>query len=387
MAAVLSRNLNNIDKITFFIKETKRMGIQVLGPDINESAHNFTVNKAGIIRFGLAAIKGVGGSAVEDIIKEREKNGPYKDIFDFAKRVNLKSVNKRSFEALAMAGAFDAFEGVHRAQYFYKEREDSSTFIEKVIKHGAAVQNQKATQQFSLFGDMEDAFEIQNPEVPVCEQWTKVDLLKNEKQVTGFYISGHPLDDYDVVMKRYCTVQIEKLKSNLNDFKGKTVHFAGMVSEAAERQTKAGKPYGIFTLEDFTGGIRLVLFSEAYLKFKHLLYTGATLFVTAKIESRNRYEDNGELQVQVTDIMLLDEVLDKKVSSIVLKFKTDDFGNGLTGELSKIIKDNYGKTPVEIVLIDGEQKRVYKLKSPTARVNPDAFLKELEKKSLIYEIK
>ena len=387
MAAVLSRNLNNIDKITFFIKETKRMGIPVLGPDINESSHNFTVNKDGVIRFGLAAIKGVGGSAVEDIIKERDKNGPFKDIFDFAKRVNLKSVNKRSFEALAMAGAFDAFEGIHRAQYFYKEREDSSTFIEKVLKHGSSVQSQKNSQQFSLFGDMEDAFQIQNPEVPSCEPWSKVDLLKSEKQVTGFYISGHPLDDYEIAMKRYCSVQIDTLKNNLKDYKGKSVSFAGMVADAGERQTKAGNPFGVFNLEDFSGGIRLVLFSETYLKYKHLLYTGATLFVTAKVEPRSRNQENGELMIQISDIMLLSEVLEKKTNSIVLKFKVDDFSNGLTQKISGMVNDNFGKTPLEILLYDSEQKRVYNLKSSTAKVNPGSFLTEAEKMNLLYEIK
>ncbi len=386
MAAVLSRNLNNIDKITFFIKETKRMGIPVLGPDINESAHNFTVNKEGVIRFGLAAIKGVGGSAVEDIIREREKNGPFESIFDFAKRVNLKSVNKRSFEALAMAGAFDTFKDIHRAQYFYKEN-DGPTFIEKVIKHGSSVQQQKNSQQFSLFGDMADAFEVQDPPVPVCEPWTKVDMLKHEKEVTGFYISGHPLDDYEVTMKRYCSVQIDTLKSNLKEYKGKTVTFAGMVADAAERQTKTGNAFGMFNLEDYSGSVRLVLFSENYLKFKHLLFNGNTLFVTAKVEPRIRNQEDSDLVIQVTDVMLLSEVLEKRAQSIVLKFEVEDFSNGLTETLKNLVNENFGKTPVEILLRDKEQKRVFRLKSPTTRVDPATFTQAIEKHHMLYEIK
>ena len=387
MAAVLSRNLNDIDKITFFIKEAKRMGIPVLGPDINESAHNFTVNKEGVIRFGLAAIKGVGGSAVEDIIKERDKNGPFKDIFDFAKRVNLRSVNKRSFEALAMAGAFDAFEGTHRAQYFYKENPDAPSFLEKVVKHGAAVQEQKNTQQFSLFGDTEDAFEIQNPPFPQCQPWSEVELLKNEKAVTGFYISGHPLDEFEAAMKRFCTAKIEHLKENLKNFKGRPVTFAGMVTEATEKQSKNGKPYGIFTVEDYSGSIRLFLFSEPYLKFKHLIFNGAALFITARVEPRSRNPEETELTLQVTDIMLLSEVMEKKTKAIRINLKTDELDNGFPTALSKAVHGHYGKTPVELMIFDPEQKRKFLLKSPTAKVNPAEFVKTLEKMNVLYEIK
>lgn len=387
MAAVLSRNLNNIDKITFFIKETKRMGIPVLGPDINESANNFTVNKDGVIRFGLAAIKGVGGSAVDDIIRERDANGPFKNIFDFAKRVNLKSVNKRSFEALAMAGAFDCFNDIHRAQYFYREKEDGPTFIEKVIKHGSSVQQQKNTQQFSLFGDMEDAFEIRDPEVPKCEPWSKVTLLKNEKEVTGFYISGHPLDDYEVTMKRYCNVQIDDLKNDLKPFKGKVVNFAGMVVEAVERQTKTGNSFGMFTVEDYTGSIRLMLFSEVYLKFKHLINTGATLYISAKVENRYRSNDNGDLVLQVNDIMLLEDVMEKRAQSIVVQLYIEELENGLGGEIVKLVNENYGKVPLELMLRDNEQSRNFRLKSSTARVNPDTFIKELKKRNMAFAIK
>jgi DNA polymerase-3 subunit alpha len=387
MAAVLSRNLNNIDKITFFIKETKRMGIPVLGPDINESAHNFTVNKDGVIRFGLAAIKGVGGSAVEDIVREREKNGHFVSIFDFAKRVNLKSVNKRSFEALAMAGAFDTFSNVHRAQYFHKLDNDAHSFIEKVVKHGASVQEQKKMQQFSLFGDMDDAFQVKDPEIPKCEPWSKLQKLKYEKEVTGFYISGHPLDDHEIAIKRYCSVNIDHLKNNLKKYKDKTVTFAGMVSDAGERMTKTGNPFGVFNLEDYTGGIRLVMFSETYLKFKHFLYDGATLFVTAKIENRIRSQEDSELMVQISDMMLLSEVLNKRAQSVVLKLRTDEFTNGFSETIVNAVKNNGGKTPVEILLLDISDKRVLQLKSPSARIDPESFIKEIEKINVTYEIK
>ena len=385
MAAVLSRNLNNMDKITFFIKETKRMGIPVLGPDINESAHNFTVNKEGIIRFGLAAIKGVGGSAVEDIINEREKNGPFKNIFDFAKRVNLKSVNKRSFEALATAGAFDSFEETHRAQYFYRETPESTTFIEKVLKHSASIKERENSQQVSLFGDMDDAFAIKDPEIPVCTPWSQTVILKGEKDVTGFYISGHPLDDHEITMKRFCSAPIDSLKNNIKQFKEKSVSFGGMVVEAIERQTKMGAPFGIFTIEDFTGSIRLMIFKEQYLKVKHLIYEGAILYIAARVEGK--HHDKDDLQIQVKDVMLLEEVMEKKANAVVINISAAEVTNGFTESLLKAIRGNSGKTPIEFKLWDPEEKRSIKLRSVTARISPNEFIDELEKLNINYELK
>ena len=385
MAAVLSRNLKNIDKITFFIAETKRMGIPVLGPDINESAHNFTVNKQGVIRFGLAAIKGVGGSAVEDIITEREKNGPFENIFDFAKRVNLKSVNKRSFEALAKAGAFDAFEGTHRAQYFQRDNPEGNTFIEKVLKHGASLKERQNSQQASLFGEMDDAFAIQDPEIPVCEPWSQAVTLKEEKEVTGFYISGHPLDDHQIAMKRFCSVQIDYLKNNLGKLKDKGVTFGGMVVEAIERQTKKGSAFGIFTIEDFSGSIRLMVFSEQYLKIKHLIFEGAILFISARVEAR--FNDETNLQVQVKEVILMEEVMEKKSHSVVINISASEVDVAFTEKLVNAIREKSGKVLLEMQLWDPEEKRSIKLKSITTRIDPSGFIPELEKMNINYQLK
>ncbi len=384
MAAVLSRNLNNIDKITFFIAETRRMGIPVLGPDINESAHNFTVNKQGVIRFGLAAIKGVGGSAVEDIINEREENGPFKNIFDFAKRVNLKSVNKRSFEALAKAGAFDTFKETHRAQYFHRDNPEGSTFIEKVLKHGASLKERQNSQQVSLFGEIDDAFTIKDPEIPVCKPWSQAVTLKEEKEVTGFYISGHPLDDHKIAMRRFCSVQIDFLKNNLKSLKNKSVTFGGMVIEAIERQTKKGSAFGIFTLEDFSGSIRLMVFSEQYLRIKHLIFEGAILFVSAKVEAR--FNDETNLQVQVKEVMLMEEVLEKKSHSVLINLSASEVNEEFTNKLIKATREKSGKTPLAIQLWDPEEKRSIKLKSITVKIDPAGFIAELEKLNISYKL-
>jgi DNA polymerase-3 subunit alpha len=213
MAAVLTHNINDIKKITFFIDECKRHEIDVLGPDVNESFLDFVVNKEGQIRFGLGAIKNVGENAVHAIIREREENGLFTDIFDFTKRINLKAVNKRCMESLAMAGAFDNFENTHRAQYFFRENTDDSIFLEKVIKFAASHQERINTAQVSLFGE-DSEIVVPDPELPACEPWSKLQQLKNEKEVTGFYMSGHPLDDYKIEMDSFCNVALKDLNED-----------------------------------------------------------------------------------------------------------------------------------------------------------------------------
>ncbi|MCB0806928.1 MAG: DNA polymerase III subunit alpha, partial [Bacteroidales bacterium] len=267
MAAVLTHNLNDIKKITFFVDECKRQGIPVLGPDVNESFLNFMVNDEGEIRFGLAAIKNVGESAARNIIEEREKNGHYTSIFDFAKRVNLKSVNKRSMEALAMAGAFDGFENTHRAQFFYRENSEDSIYLEKVVKFANDYQIQQNSSQVSLFGESED-IEIKDPELPVCAPWTKMEQLRNEKEITGFYMTGHPLEDFKNEIDNFCNVTITDIKNNKEQYKNKNVTFAGIVTAVNHRTSKTGNPFATFTMEDFTDFDNYILFSEDYLKLK-----------------------------------------------------------------------------------------------------------------------
>ncbi|HRZ22307.1 MAG TPA: DNA polymerase III subunit alpha, partial [Bacteroidales bacterium] len=270
MAAVLTHNLSEIKKITFFIDECRRHQIKVLGPDINESELNFTVNREGSIRFGMAAIKGIGESAVASIIEERVKNGPYRDIFDLARRVNPRAVNRRSLEALAMAGAFDSFPDSHRAQYFYKEPGEETNFLEKVLRHAANYQSRQLASQASLFGD-EVLSQLPDIRMPQCEPWTKLLKIKFEKEVTGFYMSGNPLDDFRMEMDNLCNVTLTELNRDLNAFRGRDLTFGGMVTEVKQGTTQKGNPMGSFIIEDYTDSYRLVLFSEEFLKYKHLL--------------------------------------------------------------------------------------------------------------------
>ena len=208
--------------------ECKRMGITVLGPDVNESELKFFVTRENVIRFGLGAVKGVGEAAVEAIVEERKTNGPYRNIFDFAKRVNLRSCNKRCFEAMAMAGAFDSFEGVHRAQFFFQENNEDANTIDKILKHGSNIQSKKTQSQHSLFGEADD-MAVPDPKLPDCEPFTKLDLLNKEREVTGIYISGHPLEDYKIEIENFCNISISEL-DNLKNLKGRELVFAGIVT-------------------------------------------------------------------------------------------------------------------------------------------------------------
>jgi DNA polymerase-3 subunit alpha len=377
MAANLSRNLNDIKKITQMIKEANRMGIKVLPPDINESAMNFTVTKDGVIRFGLAAIKGVGGSAVEQIVAEREKNGLFSSIFDFAKRVNLRAINKRSFEALAMAGAFDSFPDTHRAQYFHKDDESSIVFIEKIIHFGHAFQERSNSQQHSLFGGMEDAFEMVDPELPVCKPWTMVQQLRSEKEVTGFYISGHPLDDYRYTINRYCNVEIADLRSNMKDFNGQTVMFAGLVTSFSQKMTKRGDAFGIFMLEDFTGTIDLMLFKEEFLKKKHLLEEGNSVFVIGKVEER--YNQPGNYSFRVNDIILLSDAMNKMSQKITIQLKATDITTEFTKLLHTTIHKNAGNCKLELKIEDPENGKFLTMHVGKTGIEPRPFVHEIAK--------
>lgn len=377
MAANLSRNLHDIKKITMLVGETNHMGIKVMGPDVNESALNFTVTKNGNIRFGMAAIKGVGEAAVEQIISEREENGPYKNIFDFVKRVNLRSVNKRSIEALAQAGAFDGFEGVHRAQFFHQENEESPVFIEKVIKHGNLFQEREKSQQASLFGQADDAFEVKDPPMPECDSWSMAKMLMLEKDVTGFYISGHPLDDFKKTMDRFCNVEVNDLKTDLKKYFKEKVMFAGMVTEFQQKSTKRGAAYGRFVVEDFSGNLNLALFNENYLKYKHLLEIGNKIFVIANIEER--YGQVGNYEIRIDDIYLLDEAMGKLAKSITVSMSVVAVNEQMISDLASIAKQNVGDCSIQIHLDDPENGKYVKLKTTSIKVEPRAFVHEIEK--------
>jgi DNA polymerase-3 subunit alpha len=372
MAAVLTHNLSDIKKITFFIDESKRQHIPVLGPDVNESHLNFMVNDKGEIRFGLAAIKNVGGAAAEAIITDRTENGKYASIFDFAKRVNLKAVNKRSMEALAMAGAFDGFENAHRAQYFYRENSEDTIFLEKVVKYAGDYQVQQNSAQVSLFGESSD-IEIKDPDMPVCDPWTKIEQLRNEKEVTGFYMSGHPLEDFKVEIDNFCNVTITELKNNKEKYKNKNVTFAGILTAVNHRTSKSGNPFANFTVEDFTDFDSYILFSEDYLKMKHFLVEGSSLLIKARVTERNFR--NGQLDIRISSIMLLSEALERNTSEIQLSVPltaiTEEFVTGL----DELVKQAKGNCKIRFQVTDPDDRTEVTLPAANLSVNASEFMK------------
>jgi len=281
MAAVLSNNMNDIKQVTFFMEECKRMGLQVLGPDVNESFYKFAVNQAGAVRFGMGAIKGVGRGAVETIVAQRKENGPYRSVFDLAKRIDLRAANKKAFENLALAGGFDSFGGVHRAQYFHPLG-DAGTFLEKVIRYGARYQENENSAQVSLFGESSD-IQIPEPEVPPCPEWGTMEKLKQEKEVVGIYISGHPLDDYKTEINTYTNANVSFF-NDLPTYVNRELAFAGVVSEVQHRISKNGKGWAAFTVEDYADSYEFRIFGEDYLKYRHFLIVNSFIFCKALVK-------------------------------------------------------------------------------------------------------
>jgi DNA polymerase-3 subunit alpha len=373
MAAVLSRHLTEIKKITFFIDECKHLHIPVLGPDVNESDLHFVVNKKGGIRFGMAAIKGVGESAVSAIIEERDQNGPFRSIFDFVKRINLRAVNKRALEALAKAGAFDSFEGVHRAQYFQQENSEDSIFLEKIVRHAALYQEKQQASQHSLFED-DLTLEIKDPKMPDCLAWSKHQQLKYEMEVTGFYISGHPLDEYKAEIDAFCSVTFQDLNSGLSKFQAKSISFAGIITMAEIRTAKTGNQYANFEMEDFTDTYRLSLFAEDFLKFKYLLVEGTYILLFARVEVNKR---NNRPEIRVKNMVLLAEAMEKFCKSITVSLELEKLDNNFVREMTKLIRSNPGECEMKIRVKDSTDGIYLDFHPKKFRINPSGFVRAI----------
>ncbi|MEP7253189.1 MAG: DNA polymerase III subunit alpha, partial [Ginsengibacter sp.] len=331
MAAVLNHS-GSIEKITFFMEECKRMGLTVLGPDINESQKGFAVNNKGEIRFGFSGMKGVGDAALEAIIEEREKHGPYKSIFGLIKRVNQRTVNKKSLESLAYAGAFDCFKECHRAQYFFTAPGENVTGLEKVIRFGNQYQAQLHSSTNTLFGDLKMA-EVVPPVMAVCEPWPLVKLLDLEKDVTGMFMSGHPLDNYSFQIRHYGLTTIAEFNEfkeavNLLPNPGRTFRLGGLVAEAQHRISKNGNKYGVFFIEDYSSKMELTLWSDDYVRLSHYLEPGMVISLTGCF--RQRYSKS-EFDFKVSNITLLESLMKLCTKKIQIeahpKYVTQDFIN------------------------------------------------------------
>ena len=368
MASVLTHNLENIDKITFFIEEARRMGIAVLGPDINESDYRFAVNNKGEIRFGLGAVKGVGEAAVAAIVDERKEKGPFKNIFDLVRRINLRTANKKTFESLAYGGGFDSF-GLHRANYFATEG-DGNSFLEKAMRYGSNSQDAKNSSQVSLFGEASEV-QIAEPTVPVVEPWGALEQLKNEKDVIGFYLSGHPLDTYRVEMG-FCKNTLSELRE-INKHKDREFTFGGMITAVNHRISKNGKPFGNFMLEDYNDSFEFVLFGEDYVKFKLYMTPGYFVFIRGKVQPRWNQSDS--MEFKISTMQLLSEVREKLLKNLTITIAlseiSDDFINKLSDILDENSKKSKGTCSVKFQVVDRDENLAIDLPSKKIKISPD----------------
>jgi len=366
MAGVLSRNLSDITKITNFMEECRNMGMDVLGPDVNESYRKFTVNKEGAIRFGMAGIKGVGEGAVEAIIKEREENGPFKDIYDFVERLPLTTVNKKNIEALAYSGAFDNLGDYHRAQFFVPLPNEETLFIENLIRYGNRYQADLASSQNSLFGAMGSAVEIKKPDLPVCEPFSNIEKLNKEKDYIGIYLSAHPLDDYKLEITHFIHNDLKQL-DNLENLKGRDIAVAGMVVNMRRGTTKKGNPFGIMTLEDYSGSYEFAFFGNDFTDYMPYLEIGYFIMIKGRVQER-RYNKE-ELEVKINHISFLSELREKMVNTITLKVPLKSITQDLITEMSALLHKNEGTVTLKFQVIDNENKNTVQLLSRTMRVD------------------
>ena len=352
MSAVLSNSLGNIEKITFFMDECKRMGLSLLVPDVNESSRSFAVNKKGQIRFGLGAIKGVGEAAVDSIVEERQARGEYKDIFDFVSRINSRQVNRRCLESLALAGAFDCFSDIQRSQFFATDNE-GITFIEKIVRYSAKISELKAAATQSLFGELGAGTgnDISMPKIPVTEPWSVMEQLKNEKEVVGVYISGHPLDEYKIEIQNFCNSNSGLLESKPNIVQS----FAGIVTKINVRTSANGNQFMIFTLEDYAGNYEFALFAKDFIQFERFIAQDRLLYIQGSYQLKNKHTDQMVFKIQ--SIELLTELLEERTKELRLRLNLSHLNLETVDYLEDLFDQYKGNKKVILEVYD-EQDRV-----------------------------
>ena len=353
MAGNMSRCINDIGKITKLMSECQNMGIPCLGPDVNESQRKFSANKKGEVRFGLSAIKGMGDAAAINIIAEREKNGPYKDIFDFVQRVNLSAVNRKAFESLALSGGFDSF-GIKRESYFATNSK-GDTFIETLLRYGQVYQTEQSSMQNSLFGDM-GGVEITTPPVPETEPWSTMELLKKERDLVGIYLSAHPLDDYAVVLNHMCNLKCSQVGREMDKkelAKFEELSFGGIVTAVSSRFTKTNKPFGIVTIEDFDGSGELALFGEEWTKWQSMLQEEYPVYITARCQQRFR-NNLDAYDLVIKKIEFLTDVKDKSIDKFTIYIDSTMFKEAAMTDLETMLRSCQGHVPLYFNIHDTE---------------------------------
>ena len=370
MASLLTNHMRDIKDITYYMEECKRMQIPVLGPDINESFYKFAVNKKGEIRFGLGAVKGVGEGAVKAIVKEREE-GIYQSFDDFVSRVDLRTANKRTLDSIVYSGGFDRFD-LDRHQYFAKES-SGQTFLEKMIKFGNKIKDSKNSNQFDMFGESQEVT-LEVPKPANCEAWTNMELLSNEKEVVGIYISGHPLDEYKFEIDNFSNADLSML-SEMETVKGKELKFAGVVTSVEHKETKKGKLFGILHFEDYQGSHSFYLFGDDYITFKSYLSEGWLLLISGKVKKKFY---NDDLEFKISSIDLLSEIVDNQTRDVVLKLNINDVSEEMVEKLNIITDKHKGKHSLFIQIFDDVNKYGVDLLSRKRKINLEKdFINEI----------
>ena len=367
MAANMSRNVTNINEITKLMDECKSMGIKTLGPDVNESRQKFSVNKQGAIRFGLAAIKGMGAAAAEAIIAEREANGPYKDIFDLAQRVNLSACNRKCFESLVLSGGFDSF-NIRRESYFGRNAK-GEVFLDTLVRYGQLYQQEKNEAQNSLFGGM-DSVDIATPQVPEGDTWSSIEKLNRERDLVGIYLSAHPLDDYEVILTNMCNTHCSELADKQE--------LSKIVTMVRSKFTKKGTPCGFVTIEDFEGSGELAFFGEEWGKWSGMLVEGCTVMVKAQFVQR--FRDSNIMEMRVTNIEYLQTVKDKQIEKLTITVDSAKLDDTVVSDLVTVISNCPGNTQLYFAVSDGNSHRPFVLHSRKGKVDVNktliAFIKD-----------
>ena len=365
MAAVMSRNLDNITEITKLMDECRAMGIPTLGPDVNESRQKFSANKKGEIRFGISAIKGVGGAAADAIIDEREKNGPYKDVFDFMQRVNLGAVNRKGVESLVLSGAFDGF-GAMKREDFFATNAKGEAFIDTLVRYGQTYQAEQMQMRNSLFGG-DNEVAIATPPIIKGERWSDIERLNRERDLVGIYLSAHPLDEYKIVLDNLCNTHCSEL-ADVSALSGReSVVIGGIVTAIKSKFTKTGKPCGFVTIEDFAGSGELAMFGEEWGRWSGMFKEGCAVYITAKCQQR--YRDSKFFDLRIQNIEYLQTIKDKAIDRITISFSADLLDEKVVEELNEIICDNPGQTKLFFRLHDSRGKNHVLLRSQNRTVD------------------
>ena len=386
MAAVLSNNMNDIKQVTFFMEECRRMGLKVLGPDVNESFYKFTVNDEQAIRFGMGAVKGVGRGAVETIIEHR-KEGKYSSIFDLTQRIDLRAANKKALENLTLAGGMDSFEGTHRAQYFNPDG-DGITFLEKAIRYGAKHQESLNSSQTNLFGE-DSALQVEEIKIPPCDRWGTLERLKQEKEVVGIYLSAHPLDDFKREMKHFSSAPLTVL-SDLDPLVNRELSFGGIVNGVDHRIAKNGKGWAIFQLEDFDDQYEFKIFGEEYLKYRHFLMPNGFIRLRVKIVEGWRNRETGKIgapRMQFLAFEMLHDTLANNVKRLTLQLDLQQLNTERIQQISDIVQSHKGEKTLMVDVFHNAEQIKLTLPSRKQKVAvSNELLAHLEDESLLYKI-